>query len=72
MKKGLLLILSIVLVQTISAQHFHVEDFREDPADMAAIRYSRTDVNDQTCAIIKVRSNIEGIQFDSNLGITDV
>jgi hypothetical protein len=46
-----------------------VVDFRHTPSDLAAIRYERIDVNGEKCAIIKVRSNIEGIRFDANLGI---
>jgi formylglycine-generating enzyme required for sulfatase activity len=59
----------ILLAQTILAQQFEVIDFRKVPADLSAIRFERKDVNGEKCAIIKVRSNIDGIRFDANLGI---
>ena len=72
MKRNTLIILIFIMAHTLCAQNFHVQDFREDPADLAAVRFPVTDVNDDACAIIKVRSNIDGILFDSNLGITKI
>jgi formylglycine-generating enzyme required for sulfatase activity len=58
-----------LFIPMLFAQQFDVVDFRHSPSDLAAIRYERIDVNGEKCAIIKVRSNIEGIRFDANLGI---
>lgn len=69
MKKAIFLLIFSLITQFLIAQQFEVVDFRHVPSDLAAIRYERVDVNGEKCAIIKVRSNIEGIRFDANLGI---
>jgi hypothetical protein len=43
-----------------------------DRTDLAARRYEKRTVNDEPCAIVKINTNIKGMQFDSNLGIVDV
>ena len=72
--KPLLLISILLLLSPLSlmAQRFTVENFRADPGDISARQSPRTDVNGNQCAIIKVRSNINDLNFDSNIGITDV
>ncbi len=57
------------IITSLHAQHFEVQDFRYDASSMAARRHPRTDVNGDQCAIIKVRANVDGLLFDSNLGI---
>lgn len=71
MHKAWLFTILFISQLTLSAQQFKVENFYEDPSDVSAIRHEKTDVNGYKCAIIKVRSNTNQIQFDSNLGITD-
>lgn len=70
MKKLMLLCFIVLSIATLKAQRFEVESFYHDAADLSAHRFDQTDVNGYKCAIIKVRSNLEGLQFDSNLGIT--
>ncbi len=53
------------------AREFEVRSFEADPSDLAARRNPRTTVNDEPAALIKVVTNIEGMMFDSNLGIVD-
>ncbi|MFC2100888.1 SUMF1/EgtB/PvdO family nonheme iron enzyme, partial [Bacteroidota bacterium] len=43
--------------------------FKKDPTDLAAIRDSRKDINDNQCAIIKILTDLVGIKIDANLGI---
>lgn len=68
---SLILLFTIV---TISAwtQEFEVRSFTVDRTDLAARRYEKRTVNDEPCAIVKINTNIKGMQFDSNLGIVDV
>ncbi len=55
-----------------SAQEFDIRSFAADPSDLAARRYEKRTVNDEPAALVKVVTNIEGMFFDSNLGIVDV
>lgn len=55
-----------------SANEFDIRDFKKDPTDLAARRFEKRTVNDEPCALIKVTTNIRGMQFDSNLGIVDI
>ncbi|MCF8335529.1 MAG: PEGA domain-containing protein [Bacteroidales bacterium] len=70
--KKVILCLIIVLVTVIQAHadKFIIESFEEAPNDLAARRYERLDVNDDPCAIIKVKTDLEGLIFETNLGIT--
>ncbi len=71
MKLKLIVCFLIAVVSAASAQEFEVRSFEADPSDMAARRNPRTTVNDEPAALIKVVTNIEGMMFDSNLGIVD-
>ena len=68
----LLLFLLIGFLFNGFAQEFEVRSFEADPTDLAARRYERRTVNDEPAALIKVITNIEGMRFDSNLGIVDI
>ncbi len=72
MKTHLLTIIILFLATAAFSQRFEVENFYHDGADLSAQRFERSDVNGYKCAIIKVRSNVEGLQFDSNVGITAI
>lgn len=65
--------LFIILISTISqvclADEFKITSFTTDPSDLAAIRYERKNINDESCAIIKVLTDLDGLKFESNLGI---
>ncbi len=72
MRHLLSFLLSMWLCFSLAAQEFDVRSFEADPSDLAARRYPKTTVNDEPAALIKVVTNIEGMMFDSNLGIVDV
>jgi hypothetical protein len=65
-------IILIFLFLGLSAQEFDVRSFRPDQADRAAQRFEKRTVNDEPAALVKILTNIRGMQFDSNQGIVDV
>ncbi|MDD4149707.1 MAG: PEGA domain-containing protein [Bacteroidales bacterium] len=69
--KKLYLYLIIFLLTTIGSfsQSFRVLSFDEDMSDLSAISAARKDVNDQNCAIIKILTNLDGLYFETRLGI---
>ncbi len=72
MKHLLSFIISICFCTNLAAQEFDIRSFAADPSDLAARRYEKRTVNDEAAALVKVVTNIEGMFFDSNLGIVDV
>ncbi len=74
MHKHSILVLAMLLGLSlpVSAQEFDVRSFEADPSDVAASRYPRTTVNDERAALVKIVTNIDGMLFESNLGIVDV
>lgn len=52
-----------------SAQEIKVGDFKSQPLDIAAIEKQVLDVNNQPCALIKVRTGLSNVSFFSNLAI---
>lgn len=67
-----ILFLFFTTIGLVFSQEFDVREFKADPTDLAAIRFPRRSVNDEPCALIKIVTNIQGMQFDSNLGIVDM
>lgn len=72
MKHLLIILLAAFSFQTLSAQEFDIREFKAEPSDLAARRNQMLTVNGEPCALIKVTTNIKGMQFDSNIGIVDV
>jgi hypothetical protein len=74
MGKNILLFFFIIFYffSEVYSQEFDVREFKADPSDLAAIRFPRLSVNDEPCALIKVVTNVKGMQFDSNQGIVDM
>jgi len=72
MKHLILLLIGILSLQTLTAQEFEVREFKADPSDLSARTQQKRTVNDEPCALVKVNTNIKGMQFDSNIGIVDV
>lgn len=72
MNKALVYLVCMLGFQILYAQEFDVREFVADPADLAARRFEKRTINDEPAAIIKVITNIRGMQFDSNIGIVDV
>lgn len=71
MNRFLLFLSLILLFKTfgVNAQKFLIESFEKKPNDLAARRYPRTDYNDNRCALIKVRTHLEGLQFDASFSV---
>lgn len=47
------------------ADEFVVRSFKPAPNDLSAIQFEFLDVNDEKCAIIKVRTDLRNLSFDS-------
>ncbi|MCF8308585.1 MAG: PEGA domain-containing protein [Bacteroidales bacterium] len=56
-------------VQSAMGAEFEVQSFEKDPNDLAARKYERTDINGNTCALVKVKTDIQGLNFESGYGI---
>ncbi len=67
-----LIFTAVFLIPSLLAQEFQVRDFSAVTNDLAARRYEKRTVNDEPCALVKVVTNIPGMQFDSNIGITEI
>ena len=65
MKKLFLIILCIIFTNAVRADEFVVRIFAPAPTDLSAIQYEHLDVNDEKCAIIKVRTDLRNLTFDS-------
>lgn len=72
MKNFFTLFVILLSFQTLTAQEFEVREFKPDPSDVTARTQQKRTVNDEPCALVKVNTNIKGMQFDSNIGIVDV
>ena len=59
-------LLIVFFAITLFADVFEIKSFKEDIKDLSARVESKKDVNDEYCAIIKIRTSIEGIKFYSN------
>lgn len=66
------LVANIILGTGVQSQEFEIREFVQDPSDLSARRYEKRTVNDEPAALIKITTNIRGMQFDSNVGIVDV
>jgi hypothetical protein len=74
MKKSLLLLSIVFLSLHVSGQEFDVRSFAASPGDLT-LRQSANQQqtrNGEQAALIKVTTNIRGMNFDSNIGIVDV
>jgi hypothetical protein len=72
MKYFILNTLLVLFSVSLFAQEFDIREFKADPNDMAARRFEKLDVNGNVSALIKITTNIKGMQFDSNSGIVDI
>ena len=69
-KTLILVLLHLVSAPAVFADEFEIRNFKKDPLDYSAIRSERKDVNGQACAILKVRTDLTGLSFECNQGIT--
>jgi len=72
LKQPLLTLILLFLATAAVAQEFDIRSFSAVPNDLSARKEVRRTVNDEPCALIKVVTNIKGMQFESNIGIVDV
>ena len=70
MNRYIYILLIVFLQTTLFAAEFEVISFSKDPSDLSALKFPRKDINDENCALIKVRSDITGLMFDTNMGVT--
>ncbi len=64
MRKQICTLLIIFASLSLYADEFVVRSFKPAPTDLSAIQYEYLDVNDQKCAIIKVRTDLRNLSFD--------
>jgi len=71
LKKSIVILIIILITSPLltNAALFRVLDFKEAPDDLSAVRYPRKDVNDQSCAIIKIYTDLNNLSFNTRLGI---
>lgn len=62
---GLFLFMSILS----EAAEFKILNFYKNKQDLAARKYVREDINGNLCALIKVRTDLDGLKFSSNIGV---
>jgi hypothetical protein len=63
--KHALLVFSLLLSYSLYADSLDVSGYKQIPNDIAATQYPRYDANDDQCALIKVISDIDGLNFDA-------
>ena len=61
--------LILFAVQNANAEEFKILNFYENGNDLAARKYERQNINEEACALIKVRTDLTGLNFNANLGI---
>lgn len=70
MARQLILFIGFLLLATTTttAGDFKVLNFYKAPNDLSARRYDRTDINGNQCALIKVRTDLDGLTILPNAG----
>jgi len=48
---------------------FKVESFYKDESDLAARRFERQDINGESCAMVKISTDLQKLNFQSGFGI---
>lgn len=72
MKKQMKILITIIfsiMISILHADEFEIISFVNAPNDVSAVRYSRSDINDSQCAIIKVLTDLKNLEFSANMGI---
>ena len=66
MKNNKIFVLIFFLLFTnLNAAEFTIKSFKHIPNDISARRYAKKDINNNYCAIIKIRTDIDGLKFFS-------
>lgn len=58
--------LIIFLLNFLFADKFVIESFKRNPTDLAAYRNEIRDRNNEICAIIKIKTDLDNLKFESN------
>ncbi|MFC2101171.1 caspase family protein [Bacteroidota bacterium] len=69
MRKFIIVLILIIFNFQLLASEFIVESFEKAPNDLSVHMYPKKDINNNYCAIIKIKTDLTGLKFDSNLGI---
>ncbi|MDA3871149.1 MAG: PEGA domain-containing protein [Candidatus Marinimicrobia bacterium] len=67
MKNNKIFVLIFFLLFTnLNAAEFTIKSFKHIPNDISARKYAKKDINNNYCAIIKIRTDIDGLNFSSD------
>ena len=67
MKNNKIFVLIFFLLFTnLNAAEFTIKSFKHIPNDISARKYAKKDINNNYCAIIKIRTDIDGLKFSSD------
>ncbi|MDD4747242.1 MAG: hypothetical protein PHW19_08165 [Salinivirgaceae bacterium] len=72
MRKISLFLIAFLSIQLSFAQEFDVREFAADLTDLSGIRSEKQTVNGEPYAIVKIVTNIRGMNFDANQGNPEV
>ena len=64
------LFIFLFFLKSTVAQEFSVSLFHMDLLSLSAEQFGRRDTNNKRCAILKIKTRIEGVKFDCALGFT--
>ena len=67
--KQVYLAICLLISITAFADSLDVTGYKQIPNDISAQRFGRYDANDKLCALIKVISDIDNLNFDAGLRI---
>ena len=68
-KSILAIVVFLLLTADVFSAKFKVESFSKDESDLAARRFERKDINGESCALIKISTDLQGLKFQSGFGI---
>ncbi len=67
-KSVLAFLFFLLLSSNAYSAKFKVESFKKDESDLAARRFERQDINGESCALVKISTDFNGLNFHSNFG----
>jgi len=59
----------LLLANSLKADEFKIINFYKDSDDLSAIRFQRTNINGEKCALVKIRTDLSGLKFNANIGV---
>ncbi|MEZ5195056.1 MAG: PEGA domain-containing protein [Bacteroidales bacterium] len=68
----LVLLFGLLSSLTVSADEFKIVSFAKTNNDLSARKFEEKDDNGEPCALIKVRTDIQGLNFQSSIGIVKI